>query len=539
MKLANNKSKILYSIVFLIIYACGLSVYRDYGLTIDDEIYRSNGLLYKNYIIDFIGSLLNFEIDQIKLIHRSFQANSLTAHPALFETMLAIISDVLKLNDSKKIYELSHLLNFTIYFFSLIILFKLIRKRCSSYISLLGVLVLFLTPRIFAESFYNTRDIFFLSLFIFFLYTIQRIINEHTYKNILYLSITSALLIITKVLGIIPFLIFLILHINNLTENIKNKKNYLKKFFLLIVLTFIFIVILWPYLWVSPINSLYLAYTEMIKQHESLTLLNYFFGNQIISTDIPWYYRIVWFFITTPIIVILLYILGFISILSNLIKKILNLDEKNLRIFQNEREFFDGYLLLVIIGTLFATIKFNESQYGGWRHLYFLYIPVILFSMQAVNFIFKLNKKYLSNIISLLIWITLIINIIWMYNNHPYQNIFFNNIVKKYAKNNFELDYWGLSNLQSLNHILDNDKNKVIKVSTISFADLDVSKMKLDKKERKRIKIIHNYEKSDYLIDTYMKRIGKNYIINSSRFKKFYEIKVNDIAINTVYKKVE
>jgi hypothetical protein len=539
MKLANNKSKILCSIVFLIIYACGLSVYRDYGLTIDDEIYRSNGLLYKNYINDFIGSLLNFEIDQIKLIHQSFQANSLTAHPALFETMLAIISDVLKLNDSKKIYEISHLLNFTIYFFSLIILFKLIRKRCSSYISLLGVLVLFLTPRIFAESFYNTRDIFFLSLFIFFLYTIQKIINEHTYKNILYLSITSALLIITKVLGIIPFLIFLILHINNLTENIKNKKNYLKKFFLLIVLTFIFIVILWPYLWVSPMNSLYLAYTEMIKQHESLTLLNYFFGDQIISTDIPWYYRIIWFFITTPIIVILLYILGFISILSNLIKKILNLDEKNLRIFQNEKEFFDGYLLLVIVGTLFATIKFNESQYGGWRHLYFLYIPVILFSMQGVNFILKLNKKYLSNIISLLIWITLIINSIWMYNNHPYQNIFFNNIVKKYAKNNFELDYWGLSNLQSLNHILDNDKNKIIKVSTISFADLDVSKMKLDKKERKRIKIIHNYEESDYLIDTYMKRIGKNYIINSLKFRKFYEIKVNDIAINTVYKKVE
>ena len=539
MKLANNKSKILCSIVFLIIYACGLSVYRDYGLTIDDEIYRSNGLLYKNYINDFIGSLLNFEIDQIKLIHQSFQANSLTAHPALFETMLAIISDVLKLNDSKKIYEISHLLNFTIYFFSLIILFKLIRKRCSSYISLLGVLVLFLTPRIFAESFYNTRDIFFLSLFIFFLYTIQKIINEHTYKNILYLSITSALLIITKVLGIIPFLIFLILHINNLTENIKNKKNYLKEFFLLIVLTFIFIVILWPYLWVSPMNSLYLAYTEMIKQHESLTLLNYFFGDQIISTDIPWYYRIIWFFITTPIIVILLYILGFISILSNLIKKILNLDEKNLRIFQNEKEFFDGYLLLVIVGTLFATIKFNESQYGGWRHLYFLYIPVILFSMQGVNFILKLNKKYLSNIISLLIWITLIINSIWMYNNHPYQNIFFNNIVKKYAKNNFELDYWGLSNLQSLNHILDNDKNKIIKVSTISFADLDVSKMKLDKKERKRIKIIHNYEESDYLIDTYMKRIGKNYIINSLKFRKFYEIKVNDIAINTVYKKVE
>ena len=159
--------------------------------------------------------------------------------------------------------------------------------------------------------------------------------------------------------------------------------------------------------------------------------------------------------------------------------------------------------------------------------------------MQGVNFILKLNKKYLSNIISLLIWITLIINSIWMYNNHPYQNIFFNNIVKKYAKNNFELDYWGLSNLQSLNHILDNDKNKIIKVSTISFADLDVSKMKLDKKERKRIKIIHNYEESDYLIDTYMKRIGKNYIINSLKFRKFYEIKVNDIAINTVYKKVE
>ena len=64
-----------------------------------------------------------------------------------------------------------------------------------------------------------------------------------------------------------------------------------------------------------------------------------------------------------------------------------------------------------------------------------------------------------------------------------------------------------------------------------------MSVLKLNKKDRDRLKIVHNFNKADYIIDNYMKRIGKDYEISEKDFSKFYEIKVNNYKINTVYKK--
>ena len=36
------------------------------------------------------------------------------------------------------------------------------------------------------------------------------------------------------------------------------------------------------------------------------------------------------------------------------------------------------------------------------------------------------------------------------------------------VKNNFDLDYWGMSNLNSLNYILQNDKEDLIKIGTLN-----------------------------------------------------------------------
>ena len=50
---------------------------------------------------------------------------------------------------------------------------------------------------------------------------------------------------------------------------------------------------------------------------------------------------------------------------------------------------------------------------------------------------------------------------------------------------------------------------------------------------------MYNYNEADYLIDTYMKRPRKNFIISPDDFKAVYDLKVNNISINTVYKKLD
>ena len=80
---------------------------------------------------------------------------------------------------------------------------------------------------------------------------------------------------------------------------------------------------------------------------------------------------------------------------------------------------------------------------------------------------------------------------------------------------------------------LGNDK---INISTVSLANLNVSRLKLDKLEKKRVNIV-DFNNAKYIINSYMPKVRGNNIILMEKFEKFYEIKVNNHPINTVYKK--
>ena len=150
-----------------------------------------------------------------------------------------------------------------------------------------------------------------------------------------------------------------------------------------------------------------------------------------------------------------------------------------------------------------------------------------------------LKNQYLKQIIFFSIFINIVFNIHWIIKNHPYQNNFFNKMFVDYAVSNFDNDYWGLANLNSLKVILKKQPDKIIKVSSISFADLKISSLKLNKEDRKRIKITYDIEEADYLINSYMKRPRNNFTIPSDKYQIIYDLKVNKTSINTVYKKLE
>ena len=149
------------------------------------------------------------------------------------------------------------------------------------------------------------------SLFIFNIYAIQKVILENKIGNIIFYSFTAALLINAKILGIIPFLIFIIMYSIYLFEVNKNISKNIKYIFFILGLTFIFIIILWPYLWFDPINNFIKAFTDIIAAHNNLSVITLFNGEYITSTNTPWFYRILWFYITIPVIVGIFFTIGF------------------------------------------------------------------------------------------------------------------------------------------------------------------------------------------------------------------------------------
>ena len=59
----------------------------------------------------------------------------------------------------------------------------------------------------------------------------------------------------------------------------------------------------------------------------------------------------------------------------------------------------------------------------------------------------------------------------------------------------------------------------------------------LNEKARSRIKVLDNISASNYIIDNKMKKIRGNVIINQDIYSKYFELMIDNVALNTIYKK--
>ena len=188
-------------------------------------------------------------------------------------------------------------------------------------------------------------------------------------------------------------------------------------------------------------------------------------------------------------------------------------------------------------------ISFNTPIYNGWRHIYFLnifiiYISIVAFYQIDIYFKIKFRKNFHYYITIFFLFSVVYKMIVY----HPFQNIYFNNYFKKISHLNFEIDYYGLSGKKFLKEILTLEKNKnVIKIGVASWLPLERSIKLLDKKERKRIKVIDgNFKNADYLYTNFISEVDKNsddkYEIPDN-FTKIDEFILNNITVYQVFKK--
>ena len=126
---------------------------------------------------------------------------------------------------------------------------------------------------------------------------------------------------------------------------------------------------------------------------------------------------------------------------------------------------------------------------------------------------------------------------VWMIKNHPFQYVYFNILAGKDFNKNFEMDYWGLSNTMSLEYIAKNE-NEVVKVSGLGTSDLNLSNSFLPKKYKNKLLITSEINDSKYLINNYRNWLGKDLSVPQN-YEIFYEIKIDEIPINTIYRKNE
>jgi hypothetical protein len=211
----------------------------------------------------------------------------------------------------------------------------------------------------------------------------------------------------------------------------------------------------------------------------------------------------------------------------------------NRRIFwQSAEQMQDWIFIGLMIAPILAVIALHSVMYDGWRHLYFIYPFLLLISTKGFLIIWQWSqKKYAIKRLILSVGILYLgWTAIWMLRAHPLQNIYFNQLVGSEWRTKFDLDYWGLSNQQSLEFILKDNPSKLIKIIAGSNLALDGAVRMLKPSDRSRIVDIEWMGDADYIITNYRNN-PTDYAAGDSHFFLTKEIKAGSELIASIYKR--
>lgn len=496
----------IFVIGFLFLYfLLGVFIFRDYGISWDESFSRSNALLAYKYVT---GE------------SREFLRHGEKEYGTGFELPLVFAEKTFNITSPQQIYYTRHFFTFTLFFIGTIFFYLLAKSRFGANLALLGTLFLILSPRIFADSFYNSKDAVFLAAFTFAVYTMVRFLDKKSLKNAMIHAAAAAFAISIRMPAVLIVVLTLVgLAYDLVLSSKKDLKGIFKQALIFIFATLAFTVIFWPYLWTNPIGNLASAYYKFNHFEWNNTAL--YFGRFVpVVSEFHKTYPLVWIGMTTPLSYLALFFIGISVFGLNFIKK----PVKYLKAHRNDLIFLLWFFL-----PLFTVIAFRSVLYDGWRHLYFIYPALILVGLIGLEFILK-QKSIIKPVVLVLIALNLVNVSIFMVKNHPYQNLYFNSLANgaANAKKNFDLDYWGLTFRKGLEYIAENDKSSKIPVFFAhgSLQNIDI----LSDEDRKRFIVLTEPKGAKYVLTNYRWH-PEDYPKN---LKIIYEIKIDGVSVMAV-----
>jgi hypothetical protein len=531
-----TKPKNFILIFFLFLFLTGLLIFKDYGIPWDEISQRSIGGMNAKYI----ATKFSLPLSEKTNAFPNLLGHGDKDHGPVFETLIFLLESALNISEEKTAYQLKHLSIFIIFLIATFSLFEVISIKTNNWkLGLLGASFFVLSPRFFAESFYNSKDIVFASLFAININLLIKFIRNLEKNNIILFSFFTAIAIDIRIMAIIfiAFAIF-VMAIKLIYKQLKIRKALLG-LFIYISLTTVFTILFYPYLWESPLTNFFNSLTSMSKFTWSAQVL--YMGKYISALNLPWHYSIVWIFLTTPIF----YILLFIATTFNTLKDIFL---HRLSFLSNQDKLENLILLSLTCFPVAMVIVLKSTLYDGWRHLYFIYPSMIVLATLGWKVIFdKLNQFKMAGRFFLIFTIIYLLQImIWMYKAHPLQNVFFNSFVKGDLRTKYELDYWGVGNILALNFIANIDKSPVIYIKPESQTPLEMSFMMLGKEDAKRFRMLNTEINVNYYAITNYRcllncpekpiDIKTKELEYSSSLKLLKEIKVDNQTIISIYK---
>ena len=468
-------------IVLAVFAVVGVALLDDYGAFVDEWVQREIGYASFNYI-------LGDEDGLIKGHHNKF-------YGVAFETPLVIAERVLGLEDSRDILISRHLFTHLLFlaggFFAWLLAYRLFGSRL---IALLAMLLFLLHPRLYAHSFFNSKDLPFLSAFMIALYLTHRAFRRDSVWAFALCGAVAGLLPNFRVMGVMLFPAVLGMLALDAFYAMRRGDGGVKRalanmcaFSTMSVAT---LYASWPLLWSDPLNLTEALGTLSQHPTHAGTL---FRGERVRWPNLPWDYVPTWILITTPPVALLLAALG--------IGQVARVRPARWRDALANSAFRFGLLALACLTLpVAAAVALNSNLYNDWRHVYFLYAPLCVLAAFGLRALADVPRPSLRAGAFAAAALGIVAAAVQMVQLHPYQNDYFNSLVDKSGlAARWQLDRWDTSYKDAIEALL--TMQPTGRIAVLGGIDLKSNLMIFPEDDRRRITTNPNFP--SFLVSNY------------------------------------
>ncbi len=454
-------------VFFALLFLIGMWLLPDFGVTCDEPLDQNTAAVNLKYVLDklapagFAASFIPGYASIPNLADFTDRDYGVVFHLPALALQLALGAA-----DPYDAYRLRHILIFIYCMGGLVCLFLAARSIFHKGYGYIIVLMLALTPRFMAESFYNGKDMAVVAFACMNLWTLTRLLRSQSIPSVLLHALSTALLIDNRIIGAA----FLAATLGIFAARAVLSGRWLRNLALAAVYaiaSLILVTAFFPYLWEDTFAHLAEVFRNMSVFRHGGEIL--YMGRMVDDHDLPWHYIPVWIAITTPIWILALWACG----LGLYIRKVLKLVRARFRTS------LDSPLCLTLLfchvitfGSVLSVIAFHSSLYNGWRQMYFIY-PCML--MSACYCLYSLKSVFSSRLAWArgLAWGATGAGALWMLcvliMTHPAEAVYFNAFAKKPWVENYDVDYWGSTTHLAYEWMLKDQPTGVVKFCHESY----------------------------------------------------------------------
>ncbi len=428
--------------------AGGIAVLDDYGVSWDEFYQRDIALETIRYVLG--------QDDELLSNHDKFYGTT-------FEMPLLIVERVLGLQDDTRAILLSrHILSHLFFIAGGFFCYLLIRRLFGSpVIALFAMLLFLLHPRLYAESFVNTKDLPLAAMFMVALFLTHRAFRKDTVGAFLLCGLAVGILINIRILGVVLFAaVPAVRALDLLFASGEGRKHALITSGVFVLAAMFALYATLPYLWANPIERTVEMFVTL--SHHPTVFPQLFQGELIMGNDLPPHYIPTWIAITTPPVALLLGVAGIIAVIRR--------GWASPRGILRHANLKFGFLLIgCLLMTFIAVVVVTPTMYNGWRQTYFLYAPFCALAAFGLHWLASVSGRTgVRATVYTLVGAGILLVVLQMVRIHPYQQAYFNFLVDRETPgllgDQYPVEYWGTAYLDGLRWLTETYPDSLIHV---------------------------------------------------------------------------